>query len=217
MSDLLPAGVAGIVAGLGIAVPLGPIGILILDLALRRGFRIGAAAGLGAASVDGFYALVAVLAGGPVVAALSEGTVPLRVVAGLLLVAIALRGIRSARRRVAAPAPALSVTSDPRSNGPSPRRTYLTLVGLTLVNPLTIVYFAALVVGLPSASGSLAVRLAFAAGAAAASATWQLLLVAAAARIGERLPERGRLAFGLVGHAIILILALSIVRSAVGA
>ena len=49
MGDPLAALGAGIVAGLGVAVPLGPIGILILETALRRGWGHGAAAGMGAA------------------------------------------------------------------------------------------------------------------------------------------------------------------------
>jgi threonine/homoserine/homoserine lactone efflux protein len=60
---MITAFLAGVAAGLGIAVPVGAIAILIVETGLRRGFRLGAAAGAGAATVDGIYALVAAVFG----------------------------------------------------------------------------------------------------------------------------------------------------------
>ena len=60
--------VAGIAAGLAVAVPIGAIGILIIEAGLRRGFRAAAAAGAGAATVDGLYATTAAVFGGAVAA-----------------------------------------------------------------------------------------------------------------------------------------------------
>src|SRR5689334_18560020 len=54
---------AGVAAGYGIAVPVGAIGVLIVALSARMSLRVGAAAGLGAATADGVYALNAVLGG----------------------------------------------------------------------------------------------------------------------------------------------------------
>ena len=54
---------AGIVAGLAVAVPLGAIGVLIVDLGVRGGFRPAFLAGLGTALADGLYATVAAVAG----------------------------------------------------------------------------------------------------------------------------------------------------------
>jgi len=53
----------GVLAGYGIAIPVGPIAILILELGIQRGFSIAFCAGAGAASADLFYAVIAVLAG----------------------------------------------------------------------------------------------------------------------------------------------------------
>jgi threonine/homoserine/homoserine lactone efflux protein len=44
---------AGIVAGLAVAIPLGAIGVLIVDLGVRGGFRPAFLAGLGTALADG--------------------------------------------------------------------------------------------------------------------------------------------------------------------
>ena len=54
---------AGIVAGLAVAIPLGAIGVLIVDLGVRGGFRPAFLAGLGTALADGLYATVAAVAG----------------------------------------------------------------------------------------------------------------------------------------------------------
>ena len=52
---MIAALVAGVVAGYGIAIPVGAIAILIVETGLRRGFRLAAAAGI--------YATVAVVFG----------------------------------------------------------------------------------------------------------------------------------------------------------
>jgi arginine exporter protein ArgO len=86
------------------------------------------------------------------------------------------------------------------------------LLGLTLVNPMTVVLFSALVVGLRDLAGW-GEQLAFAASAFLASASWQLLLVGVGASLGRALTgRRGRLATGLVSSAVLAVLALDVVR-----
>ena len=69
MLDVL---ISGLVTGYAIAVPVGAVAALIVALSARDGWRVGAAAGLGVATVDGVYALVAVLAGKAVAESRSE-------------------------------------------------------------------------------------------------------------------------------------------------
>jgi hypothetical protein len=52
---------AGVVAGYAIAIPVGAIAVLIVELGVRRGFRVAAAAGVGAGTADGLYAALAAL------------------------------------------------------------------------------------------------------------------------------------------------------------
>jgi hypothetical protein len=47
----------------GIAIPVGPIAILIIELGIRRGFSVAFCAGAGAASADLVYVTLAALAG----------------------------------------------------------------------------------------------------------------------------------------------------------
>ena len=55
--------VAGLLAGWGVAIPLGAIGVMVVDLGMRGGFRPAAAAAAGVATADLLYAAVAAAAG----------------------------------------------------------------------------------------------------------------------------------------------------------
>lgn len=206
MSELPSAFVAGAVAGLAVAIPFGPIAILIVETALRRGWTVGVAAGLGAATIDGLYALIAVFAGALLAGVIAPVAVPLRIVSAGVLIAIALRSLLALRRGLGA---------GERPLGGSRRRTYLTVLGLTAINPTTLIYFSALVLGLPAIGGSAPTRISFAAGAILASAAWQTLIASVGALLHRRLPDRARLWTGVVGDLIVLALAANILRSAI--
>jgi len=93
---------------------------------------------------------------------------------------------------------------------PSAARAYLGLLGVTLLNPVTVVYFAALVVGSSTADAVRPVdRAVFVLAALAASASWQLLLACGGALLGRALTgRRGRLVTALLSSGVILTLAL---------
>jgi threonine/homoserine/homoserine lactone efflux protein len=213
---------AGVVAGYGVAIPVGAIAVLIVDATLRRGLRIGLAAGAGAATADGLYAGLAALAG----AAIARLVTPIQTQLSWLsvgaLVLIVIRGLIVLRRELArkpatdaAAGPAASGTEPDGSrgaSGESPRRTYLRFLALTIINPMTVVYFAALVLGLPSLGDGAAARVAFVAGAFLASISWQSLLAGVGAIVHRRLPARSRLATSLLGNLIVLAFAANIAR-----
>jgi threonine/homoserine/homoserine lactone efflux protein len=188
----------GVAAGYGIAIPLGAIAMLIVITASRDSFRHGFTAGLGAASADMVYASIAVAAGSALGDRLRGVATPLHLVAGCALAAIAVRGligaVRSRRSRTAAVLDPLGAT-------------YLRFFGLTLVNPLTIVYFVSVVLGSQTAATP-ARAAAFVVGVALASASWQTVLATSGAFVGRVLIDPGRLATGVVGYGIVLALAL---------
>lgn len=193
----------GVLAGFAIAIPVGPIGVLILDRGVRRGFKDASLAGLGAAGADLFYAAVAATAGAVVASALRPILTPMRIAAIAILIFIALFNLRGAFVR---PDPA----AVPDVSG---GRTFLTFLGLTLLNPVTVVYFASLVVGLDLATATGLEKGVFVAGAFLASASWQLLLAASASFAGARLGPRTRLATSVVGSVVILGFALKMALS----
>jgi threonine/homoserine/homoserine lactone efflux protein len=201
---MLQGFIAGALAGYAIAVPVGAIAILIIDTGMRRGFRHAAAAGAGAASADLAYASLAVVAGTAVAAILAPIQPWLRIVAVVALLVIGGRGLLASLRatRAAAPQPTGSV-----------RATYLRFLGLTILNPATIVYFAALILGLGDFGSGPVQRAAFVAGAFLASLSWQTLLAVVGAVGHRRLPARLQEAFGIVGNLVIIGFALGIATS----
>jgi threonine/homoserine/homoserine lactone efflux protein len=212
---------AGVVAGYGVAIPVGAIAVLIVDASLRRGLRVGLAAGAGAATADGLYAGLSVLAG----AAIARLVTPIQTQLGWLsvtaLVLIALRGLLLLRQELAGPSaaepraavgPGAGVGGRGGTSGDSPSRTYLRFLALTVINPMTVVYFTALVLGLPSLGDGAAGRVAFVAGAFLASISWQSLLAGVGAIVHRRLPARSRLATSLLGNLIVLAFAANIAR-----
>ncbi|HZM73055.1 MAG TPA: LysE family transporter [Candidatus Polarisedimenticolia bacterium] len=199
--------VTGAFAGAAIAIPVGAIAILIIELGIRRGFRAAAAAGLGAATADGIYATVAALGGGAVAGALAPIADPLRVAAVVALVVVGIRGLRGALSSAAPDAAEASPQAPARGSA-----TYLRFLGLTLLNPATVIYFTALILGLPQLGSSAGERIAFAAGAFSASSAWQVALAGMAALAHRRLPERYRVALSVFGYLVIIAFALGIAR-----
>jgi arginine exporter protein ArgO len=198
--------VAGLLAGYGVAVPVGAIAAMLVGLTARTSFRVGAAAALGVATADGLYALVAVL-GGAAIAGLVRPAAPvLRVVAAVVLVGIAARIALAALRERRSASPAVSLDA--------PGRAYVALLGLTLLNPGTVVYFGALVLGRQAAGGLAGWAAAvFVLAAFAASASWQLLLAGTGALVGRLLTgPRGRLLSAIASSVVITVLAVGLLR-----
>jgi arginine exporter protein ArgO len=198
--------VAGAIAGYGIAIPVGPVAVLIIELGVRRGFRLAAPAGLGAATADGLYAVLAVLAGAAIAQLLEPITPALQVSAVVVLAVIALRGFWAAlyHARIGIP--------DNAELPARPGRTYLRFLAITLLNPTTILYFAALILGSPELGSGPAERTAFIVGAALASTSWQLFLALLGSLFHQRLPWQVQLGISILGNAVVLGFAIVIAQ-----
>ncbi|MFJ8196623.1 LysE family transporter [Streptomyces sp. NPDC096152] len=201
--------VAGLLAGLGIAVPVGAVGTYLVSLTARTSLRTGSCAALGVATADGVYALLATLGGAALATSLRPVLGPLRWMSALVLAALAGWGAVTALRRYRARRPA----GRPDTAAPSPARAYLGLLGLTLLNPATVIYFAALVLGSRTAAAVPPLEQGvFVLAAFAASASWQLLLAGSGALLGRALTgHRGRLVTALVSSAVMTVLAVRMV------
>jgi threonine/homoserine/homoserine lactone efflux protein len=198
---VLTAFLIGAAAGLGVAIPVGAIAVLIVRTGIRRGFRVAAAAGAGTATVDLIYAVAAVLIGAAMVSTLGPVLVPFRLAAAAVLIGLAARGLLQLRHRG---------TAAERDDTRSVVGTYLLFVGLTLLNPATVAYFVTLAVGLPEIAQDAGSRLAFAAGASLSSLAWQTLLAAVGAALHARLSPRMEIATTLLSSAILVGFALKI-------
>ncbi|MGW4703968.1 LysE family transporter [Streptomyces sp. NPDC004285] len=203
--------VAGLLAGYGIAIPVGAVGAYLVSVTARAGWRTGAGAALGVATADGLYALVAVAGGSALVPVHTPVTTPLRWTSAAVLVVL---GVRAGRAALAAYRTG-GLASRDDGGALTPARAYLTFLGITVLNPMTVVYFAALVLATgPSAPATPAARTAFVLAALLASASWQLLLALGGALLGRTLTSaRGRLTTALASSTLIVVLAVRLVVS----
>lgn len=197
---VISAVVAGLLAGYGIAIPVGAVAAYLISLGAAHGFPTAAAGGLGAASVDGLYAAVAVILGAALAPLILAVETPLRWLATLVLVGVAVRMLVSGLRT--------DTRAETPPDAPSPSRAYATVVAITLVNPATVVYFAALVGGSTVRFPQPAEAVAFVLAAALASASWQLLLAGAGAGLGRVLTgAAARRWTAIAGALVVLALA----------
>ncbi|MGW1008424.1 LysE family transporter [Streptomyces termitum] len=191
---------AGLLAGYGIAIPVGAIGAHLVAVSARSPWRTGAGAALGVATADGAYALAAVLGGTALVPLLAPVATPLRQASAAVLLLLAASSARTALRARRAPA-------GRQPPPPPPGRAYATFLGLTILNPVTVLYFTVLVLGGHATTGP-AASAAFVLAAFAASASWQLALATAGTLLGRALTgARARLLTGLASSALIGFLA----------
>src|SRR5215213_9690311 len=91
--DLTAALIAGLAAGLVIAMQVGAVSLLLVETSVSRGMRVGVASGLGVATVDMLFAAAAAAAGGTAGTLLSAHEGEIRVVAAATLAGIALYGL----------------------------------------------------------------------------------------------------------------------------
>lgn len=149
-SPVLSAAALGVVAGLSVAVPVGPVAVLIVREGLVRGRRAGVAAAAGVATVDLTYAMLAVLLGAQVSRLLAGWEQGLRVGGAVVLALVGIVGlVRWWRSRGAAGPDALAAGPDePAGSSVRAARVWGRFVVITLLNPATALIFATVAVGL---------------------------------------------------------------------
>ena len=81
----------GMLVGLMVSIPLGPMGVLIIQKTLHKGALSGFIAGMGAASADFFYASVAAFGLGYVINTVQTHELLLQIIGGIFLLCIGLK------------------------------------------------------------------------------------------------------------------------------
>lgn len=128
---------AGVAIGLSVAAPLGPVNLIVIRAALRRGTAVAFVAGLGAVLADMIFAAIAAYGVRSIEAFVVSYATPLTLVGGLLLTVI---GIRTARMHV-------SLADLDAADSPTARMLagkVLTTFTLTATNPGTLFGFLAI-------------------------------------------------------------------------
>lgn len=122
----------GLILGLFIAAPVGPIGLLCINRTLHQGGRFGFVSGLGAATTDAFYGSIAAFGLDIVSNFLVSQHTWIRLIGGTFLVYLGVKGILSK--------PAQNAIE---SNVRGLFWNYSSTLALTLTNPMTIFSFVA--------------------------------------------------------------------------
>lgn len=172
----------GLALGFAIAASVGPISLLVIRRTLAEGRVVGLASGMGVATADAAYGAVAAFGLTAVTDLLVDWRRPLALVGGAFLLWIAWTTVR------AVPGEAAAEGAIARRGLPG---AYLSTFGLTLTNPMTILSFAALFVGLGVTGGDVSGATVLTAGVFAGSAAWWIVLTTGVALLRSRVTPRG--------------------------
>jgi threonine/homoserine/homoserine lactone efflux protein len=127
----------GLALGLAVAAPVGPMSLLCMRRTLAVGFGAGLLSGLGVATADALYGSVAAFGLVAVTSVLASQQLWLRLIGGIVLIAL---GVRTMLSKADADAATVVATN--------PLGMYASTLALTLTNPTTILSFAGLFAGI---------------------------------------------------------------------
>ncbi|MFO2466139.1 LysE family translocator [Pseudomonas sp. 15FMM2] len=166
----------GMLLGLAIAAPVGPIGLLSIQNTLKGGFKAGFMTGMGAATADAAYATAALFGLAGILTWIGD-TRYLQVVGAIFFLYLAWQTLRKNAEIIAAPSTARHLWG-----------MYLTTCLLTLSNPMTILGFVTLFAGLGVSQSNTGVWLVL--GVFLGSSLWWMLLAGTCSLMLKRLSPR---------------------------
>lgn len=167
----------GFILGFTIAAAVGPISLLVIRRTVAEGRVYGLVSGLGVATADATYGAVAAFGLSAITDVLVNARWVLGLVGGAFLLWLAWQTIR------ANPTEAASVTARRRGYPGA----YLSILGLTLANPMTILSFAALFAGLGVTGGATGDAALVVVGVLLGSTTWWVVLTTVIGTLRTRL------------------------------
>lgn len=174
--------IKGLIIGITVAVPVGPIGLLCVNRALSGGPAYGLFSGLGVATADAISAGIAVLGLTLVSSILISQQVWLRLIGGVFLCYLGLRTF------LVRPAEQATSTKENGLVG-----AYASTFFLTLTSPVTILSFVAIYAGwgVESLSGDYLSAALLTAGIFVGSALWWIVLSVALRTHGTKINSSG--------------------------
>jgi threonine/homoserine/homoserine lactone efflux protein len=169
----------GLVIGFSIAAPVGPIGVLCIRRTLAEGRASGLVSGLGAASADAMYGMVAAFGLTFISSFLIDQKIALRLIGGAFLLYLGVKTL------LAKPAEHTQTLVTENSNLAA---AYASTFFLTVTNPMTIISFAAIFAGLgiANANGNYLTAATLVVGVFLGSALWWLILSGGVAVLRSR-------------------------------
>jgi threonine/homoserine/homoserine lactone efflux protein len=134
MLQLIEILLKGILLGLAVSMPLGPIGIILINRTIKRGMLSGFFSGLGLASADTLLAVLAALGFNVILSFINQERFIISVIAGIIIIGIGLKIFLSN--------PVKDIRNREKANK-SLWRDYYSVFVLSISNPYTIFIFVA--------------------------------------------------------------------------
>ncbi len=172
--------IQGIIIGLTLAVPVGPISLLCIQRSIADGRLHGIVSGIGVASADSFYAAVSFL-GLTFISGLIIAQQDLfRFLAGIVLIVIGIRVFMSVPTGAGA-----------RTGHETYLKDYLSMVAIGIANPLTLLFFILIVpgFGIVIHGNSLLSALEFVGGLFLGSTAWWIFLCGSVGTVRARISD----------------------------
>lgn len=198
----------GLVLGFTIAAAVGPISLLCIRRTLAEGRLVGLASGMGVATADATYGAVAAFGLTAVTDLLVDWRRALGIVGGAFLLWLAWRTFRSVPGEAA---------TDAGNGRRGLARAYLSILALTLTNPMTILSFAAVFAGLGLVTGSSLVDAAvLTLGVWAGSTLWWVVLTSIVVWLRDRVSTTVLLWVNRISGAALVVFGIVAVVVALG-
>ncbi|PFW88936.1 lysine transporter LysE [Bacillus pseudomycoides] len=191
--------IKGLIIGFSIAAPVGPIGILCIRRTLENGRLVGFMSGLGAATADGVYGLIAGLSLTVITNYLINQQLWFQLIGGVFL---GYFGVKTYKSK-----PSNTLT---KSKNQQNFKVYASTFFLTITNPITILSFIAIFSGLGIANSDidLMVKLILVLGVFLGSILWWLFLSIVVSLLKTRINAYSLIIINKVSGLILLLFSL---------
>ena len=188
--------IKGIILGLSVSAPVGPIGILCINRVLNKGFRSGFASGMGAATADLIYGAVAALGITLISDFLMDNKAFFQVIGMVFLFYIGIKTILKKRK----------VSLENRLNR-NFLLDYSSTFLLTITNPLTILFFLGIfaTLGMAKTDGTFTNTFPLLFGVFVGSAAWWLILSGCTYMLKSKIKDHTLKLIDYISGSVILI------------
>jgi threonine/homoserine/homoserine lactone efflux protein len=196
----------GVIIGFSLAAPMGPVGMMCIRRTLTRGHLRGFVSGLGAATADSVYAIVAAFG----ITLISNFIIAeeywIRLVGGILLIVLGLRTIL-----------VHPIETSPKNSVNGHASAFVSMFLLTFTNPMTLFAFAVVFAGIGAGSavgeGNTLTASFLVAGVFLGSALWFLLITSAVHFYKDKFKLRGLKVVNIISGSFVLICGIVVLLS----
>jgi threonine/homoserine/homoserine lactone efflux protein len=196
----------GLAVGFTVAAAIGPISLLTIRRTLAHGGRYGLVSGIGVALADASYGGIAAFGLTAITSILVGARVALGLIGGVFLLVL---GARTFRARPAGSAP----DSDDR---PGLAPAFLSIYGLTMTNPMTILSFAGIFAGLGLAGRGGSDAASLTVGVFLGSSLWWVVLTTVVGRLRSRVTPAALAWVNRLSGIVLLVFGLLAILIALG-